>query len=91
MKKQAYLVTVEANHRFQRLAKLAETDLCSNFTSGKNYLHVLHQSENKISFISRKSDGAKPFQPAHEIMALFVLCKLILQTRMRRHPVGLDA
>ena len=30
------------------------------------------------------------FEPAHEIMALFVLHKLILQTRMRSHPVGLD-
>ena len=29
-------------------------------------------------------------EPAHEIMALLVLRKLILQTRMRRHPVGLD-
>ena len=28
--------------------------------------------------------------PAHEIMALFVLRKCILQTRMRYHPVGLD-
>ena len=31
-----------------------------------------------------------PNEPAHEIMALFVLRKLILQTRMCRHPVGLD-
>ena len=30
------------------------------------------------------------FEPAHEIMALFVLHKLILQMRMRSHPVGLD-
>ena len=30
------------------------------------------------------------FEPAHEILALFVLCKLILQTRMRSHPLGLD-
>ena len=29
-------------------------------------------------------------EPSHEIMALFVLCKLILQMRMRSHPVGLD-
>ena len=29
-------------------------------------------------------------EPAHEIMALFVLHKLILQKRMRSHPVGLD-
>ena len=30
------------------------------------------------------------YKPSHEIMALFVLRKLILQTRMRSHPVGLD-
>ena len=28
--------------------------------------------------------------PSHEIMVLFVLCKLILQTRMCSHPMGLD-
>ena len=31
------------------------------------------------------------FEPCHAIMALFVLRKLILQTRMRSHPEGLDA
>ena len=31
------------------------------------------------------------FEPTHEIMVLFVLRKLILQTRMLSHPVGLDA
>ena len=30
------------------------------------------------------------FEPAHEIMVLFDLRKLILQTCMRNHPVGLD-
>ena len=29
-------------------------------------------------------------EPSHEIMALFVLRKLILQVRMRSHLVGLD-
>ena len=29
-------------------------------------------------------------EPAHEIMALFVLRKLIFQTRMRSHPVELN-
>ena len=29
-------------------------------------------------------------EPANEIMALFVLCKLILQTHLHSHPVGLD-
>ena len=30
------------------------------------------------------------FEPAHEIMALFVPPKIILQTHMRSHQVGLD-
>ena len=32
----------------------------------------------------------KSIEPAHEIMALFVLRKFILQTCMRSHPVGID-
>ena len=32
----------------------------------------------------------RTFEPSHEIMALFGLRKLILQTRMRSLPVGLD-
>ena len=41
---------------------------------------------------SLKDDAEKQnrFEPAHEIMVLFVLRKRILQTRMRSHPVGLD-
>ena len=34
--------------------------------------------------------GAVVNEPAHEIMVLFGLRKLILQTHMRSHPVGLD-
>ena len=30
------------------------------------------------------------FEPSHEIMVLFILHKLILQTRMHSYPVGLD-
>ena len=30
-------------------------------------------------------------EPTHEIMVLFILRNLILQTRMRSHPVGLDS
>ena len=30
------------------------------------------------------------YEPAHEIMALFILCKFIPQRHMRSHPVGLD-
>ena len=32
----------------------------------------------------------KAYESSHEVMALFVLRKLILQTRMRSHPVLLD-
>ena len=34
--------------------------------------------------------SVKTYEPSYEIMALFVLRKLILQTHMRSHPVGLD-
>ena len=34
--------------------------------------------------------GHKSFEPCHEIMILFVRCKLILQTCMCSHPMGLD-
>ena len=37
----------------------------------------------------RFNDNQRTIEPFHEIMALFVLRKLILQTRMRSHPVGL--
>ena len=30
------------------------------------------------------------FEPSHEVMVLFILRKLILQTCMHSHPVGLD-
>ena len=36
--------------------------------------------------------GSKVYftEPSHEIMVLFVLCKLILQTYMYSHPTGID-
>ena len=34
--------------------------------------------------------GKLSWEPTREIMALFILCKLILQTHMCSHPVGLD-
>ena len=54
----------------------------SNVTS----VFVVHeQTNNKTeTAVSRLSE------PSHEIMVLFVFRKLILQTHMRRHPVGLD-
>ena len=45
---------------------------------------------SKFSGGQNFSNFCVTFEPAHEIMALFILCKLILQTRMCRHPVGID-
>ena len=46
----------------------------------------IYSNEGKLihAFIS------KAFEPAHEIMARFILRKLILQMHMRSHQVGLD-
>ena len=44
---------------------------------------LLHQMEEQKHVQTQN-------EPAHEIMALFVLRKLILQMRMGSHQVGLD-
>ena len=58
-----------------------------------------HRLWNSVSFgmIKSDSDNIRPIRTKpetdlshYEIMALFVLRKLILQTCMRSHPVGLD-
>ena len=43
-----------------------------------------------ICYICARLMTKKITEPAHEIMALFVFHKLILQTRMYSHPMGLD-
>ena len=43
-----------------------------------------------VSFTVLYNHWKVVIEPAHEIMALFVLRKLILQTSMRSHPMGLD-
>ena len=40
--------------------------------------------------ILRNDSTINKFEPTHEIMALFILCKLILQMCMCSHPVELD-
>ena len=51
--------------------------------------------QTSLSFTwSRYSEGRFAYdssnEPSHEIMVLFILRKLILQMRMRSHPMGLD-
>ena len=59
------------------------------------YLKILQN--NSVDYIEQEGEKDRiwdgkttSFKPSHEIMALFVLRKLILQTRMCSHPVGLD-
>ena len=46
--------------------------------------------KQRVIHIPTSSPLTSIYEPSHEIMVLFVLRKLILQTRMRSHPVGLD-
>ena len=45
---------------------------------------------DKLFAIICLSENLGSFEPSHEIMVLFICHKLIFQTRMHCHPVGLD-
>ena len=61
------------------------------FSMNNFSIHILLKNMLHIVWWSLRFTIILPtFEPAHEIMALFVLRKLILQTRMRSHPVGQD-
>ena len=50
----------------------------------------LKRVKNSLGVMMSHSCLSWSFEPSHKIMVLFILCKLILQTHMRSHPVGLD-
>ena len=50
--------------------------------------NICKQADVKVQIA--KDPKLKVFEPVHEIMVILVLGKLILQTRMRSDPVGLD-
>ena len=67
--------------------------------SSRNYQDTVHVYQMVQAFLVHIHIDKKKnvfhftrcnFEPAHEIMALFVLLKFPLQTSMRSHPVGLD-
>ena len=61
------------------------------FSGIQDSITVIHPGNNNLTHLSPAFlELAGLFEPSHEIMALSVLRKLILQTRMRSHPVGLD-
>ena len=49
-----------------------------------------HKHSTKMKNMTSQSGNCDRNEPPHTIMALFVLRKLILQTRMPSYPVGLD-
>ena len=51
---------------------------------------MLGMAPQLIEDYQQHGEYCNSFEPWHEIIALFVLRKLILQTCMRSHPVGLD-
>ena len=54
---------------------------------GDSFLEMSSSKPNAVERI--QTEFRTLFEPAREIMALFVRCKLILQKRMRSHPVRL--
>ena len=52
--------------------------------------HCIREVCGQRSQYMEQTHESIDIEPAHEIMALFVLRKLILQARMCSHPVGLD-
>ena len=43
------------------------------------------------ALLVRRENYHTETEPSHDIVALFVLRKLIFQTRMRSHTIGLDS
>ena len=73
--------TILFYERCQKIGKSYITwQICFSVT-GNTYTSIEHPGGTKST----------RFEPSHEIIALFVLCKLIIQMRMRSHPEGLDA
>ena len=63
--------------------------LISCLTICLQYCLQLIKKKRKKKTKTKNKQTNKTYEPAHEIMALFILRKLILQTRIRSHPVGL--
>ena len=57
-------------------------------SNGTRHYYVSNTAGKKYHYIARNDSFI--CEPAHEIMALFDLRKLILQKRMHSHQVGLD-
>ena len=67
----------------------AQRTLISLVLSCRGSFHALEASDKGVFEKQMLTDKTLSSELAHEIMALFVLSKLILQTCIRSHPVGL--
>ena len=68
----------------------AETNsLPEKFLEKKNFSPIILTNVHIDKLLRLNSLAKQPFEPAHEIMTLFVLRKLVLKTYMRSHPDGL--
>ena len=72
-------------HKIWTLLKTVNANITSNEDNYDFKIYILLVKQLGI----RTNLGIFTNEPAHEIMAFFVLRKLILQMRMRSHPVGL--
>ena len=67
-------------------------EVLSSETLQKYFLQVQY-GHLQVQYGHKASSGNEAFalfEPSHEVMVLFILRKLILQTCMHSHPVGLD-
>ena len=55
----------------------------------KFFLTLIHDTENSLRVDKSRYSTRETIEPAHEIMVLFVLHKLVLQMHMCSHLVGL--
>ena len=61
--------------------------LHSKMEARVQYMYVFMYVKGRVA---RNSSDNKNHKSSHKFKGLFVLRKLIFQTRMRSHPVGLD-
>ena len=69
------------------------SNICENKVLVNNSEFIVkdtNEGAQNVPQLPSKDNLNSLIEPSHEIMALFVLRKLILQMHMRSHPVGLD-
>ena len=84
IKNRTFLFEASYSYQWCHWDWMTSLNWCSHFAATVDARH------KRVKLVQPFSLPLVTFKPAQEIMALLVLRKLILQTRMRSHPVGLD-